>query len=213
MCALLLAASARCQAVAPTVTLDRVVASIGNVPLTGQDVEQEYRLESFLATGKVPAQAPDAAGTASARTRLINQALLEQTMTQYSFDQSAVDRDAAATMAELRKKFTDQAAFDSALHALGMTSGQLLAKLKEHAEILQMIDGQLRPSAVVSAQEIETYYQKTLVPSYAGKSSPPALKDVRSEIREILVQQKINQLLDQWLAELKKEHPVIVLGK
>lgn len=195
----------------PTVTLNRVVALVGGIPVTQRDVDQEHRLETFLSTGKVPLSPSSSAAMASAQSRLINQKLLEQALTQYRFDPNAVDRDAAGRMTALRKRFKDEAAFQSALRALDMTEPQLLAKLKEQSEILQMIDEQLRPSATVSAQDIENYYQKTLVPSYAGKGSPPALKDVRSEIREILTQKDINQLLDQWVAELKKDHPVEIL--
>lgn len=201
------------QDAAPTAALNRVVASVGGIPVTQRDVEQEYKLETFLSTGKVPPALPSLAAMASAQSRLIDQKLLEQALAQYRFDPNAVDRDAAGRIAGLRKKFKDEAAFQSALRALDMTEPQLLAKLKEQSEILQMIDEQLRPSATVSAQDIETYYQKTLVPNYAGKGPPPALKDVRGEIREILTQKDINQLLDQWLAELKKDHPVELLDQ
>lgn len=215
MCVLLLTAPAlsQAQAGAPTVTLNRVVASVDRAPLTERDVEQEYRLEAFLATGKVPADSPTSAEMTRARSRLIDQTLLEQASAEYSFDSGAVSREAAAVLAGLKKKFANAADFDAALRELGMTGEQLLAKLKEHAEILQLIDAQLRPSATVSAQDIRAYYEKTLVPGYAGKGSPPALKNVQGEIHEVLVQQKINQLLDQWLAELKKEHPVRILGE
>lgn len=201
------------QDAVPTVTLNRVVASVGGIPVTQRDVEQEYKLETFLSTGKAPSAPPSSAAMAGARSRLINQKLLEQALAQYRFDPNAVDRDAAGRIADLRKKFKDEADFQSALRALGVTEPQLLAKLKEQSEILQMINEQLRPSATVSAQDIENYYQKTLVPSYAGKGLPPALKDVRGEIREILTQKDINQLLDQWLAELKKDHPVALLDQ
>ncbi|HEV2417933.1 MAG TPA: SurA N-terminal domain-containing protein [Terriglobia bacterium] len=197
----------------PMVTLNRVVASVGGIPVTQREVELERKLETFLSTGKTPSAPPSSTAMESAQSRLINQKLLEQALAQYRFDPNAIDRDAAGRMTALRKKFKDEAAFQSALRALGMTEPQLLAKLKEQSEILQMIDEQLRPSATVSAQDIENYYQKTLVPSYAGKGSPPALKDVRGEIREILTQKDINQLLDQWLAELKKDHPVELLGQ
>ncbi|MGH9351739.1 MAG: SurA N-terminal domain-containing protein [Terriglobia bacterium] len=203
---------ARSQDAAPTVTLNRVVASVGGVPLTQRDVEQEYQLETLLSTGKAPAALPAAPVMASVQSRLIDQKLLEQALSEYRFDQGAVDRQAAGRLADLRKKFKDEAAFRSALHTLGMNEQQLTGRLKEQDKILEMIDEQLRPSATVSAQEIESYYQKTLVPSYAGKGAPPALKDVQSEIREILVQKNINQLLDQWLAELKKDHPVELLA-
>ncbi|MGH9343016.1 MAG: SurA N-terminal domain-containing protein [Terriglobia bacterium] len=201
------------QGAAPTVTLNRVVASVGGIPLTQRDVQQEFQLETLLSTGKALAAPAAASVMGGVLSRLIDQKLLEQALTDYRFDPSSINREANDRMAGLRKKFNGEAAFQAALHTLGTTEGQLMDRLKEQGKILEMIDEQLRPSATVSAQEIESYYQKTLLPGYEGKGAPPALKEAQSEIREILVQKNINQLLDQWLAELKKDHPVEILAQ
>ena len=58
-------------------TLDRVVASIGNVAITASDVEQEYRFERFL-DAQWPAPPPNSATLADAREHLTYQMLLTQ---------------------------------------------------------------------------------------------------------------------------------------
>lgn len=196
-------------------TLDRIVASVGGIPVTEIDVQQEYQLETLLSTGQTPAAPATASVMTSVQSRVIDQKLLEQALEQYRFDQKAVDSQAAQRMADLRRKLKDETTFQAALHRLGMSEQELMERFKEQSKIMEMTSEQLRPSAAVSAQEIESYYQKTFLPDYvrAGKGAPPALKDVQNEIREILVQKNINQLLDQWLAELKKDHPVEILAQ
>lgn len=181
--------------------------------MTQRGVEMEWRLEKLLQDGKTPREAPSESELAAAQGRLIDQTLLEQALPDYQVNTKEAGSEAAERIAALRKKFPDQAAFAAALHGAGVTEAILTARLKQQNEIMQMIDGQLRPAATVTTQEIQTYYEKTLIPSYSGKEPAPPLKQAQSKIREILTQQKINQLLDQWLAQLKKEHPVRILAR
>ncbi|MGH9377449.1 MAG: hypothetical protein ACRD1I_01495 [Terriglobia bacterium] len=212
--AVFLAAPSRSQSEAPVTTLDQVVASVGGVPVTQRDVQQEYQIETLLSAGQAPAAPASASVMASVQSRVIDQTLLAQALEGYRFDQKAIDNQAAERMADLRRKFKDGVAFQAAIHKLGMSEQELMDRFKEQSKIMEMTSQQLRPSAAVGAQEIESYYQQTFLPDYvrAGKGAPPALKDVQNEIREILTQKNINQLLDQWLAELKKDHPVEILS-
>jgi hypothetical protein len=198
---------------AGTVTLDRVVASVDGAPITESDVEAQYRLETFLATGHVLAQAADATAFARVQSEVIDQRLLEGELKAYRYNQDAVRRQAAERLAALRKKLPDESAFQAQLRKLGMNQHQLEASIEEQQKILEMIDQRLRPAASVSTQEIEDYYQNVLLPDYTrkGQVHAPSLDEVRRKVREILVQKKINQLLDQWLAELKRDHRVEVL--
>jgi hypothetical protein len=185
-------------------TLDRVVASIGNVALTASDVEQEYRFELFR-NGQTPVTPPDLATLERVRDRLIDQRLLAEEAEAESIERADLPRQAAQALAEVRKKYPSEEAFQSALQTLGTSEGEVLSRLKEQAAVLQIIDQRLRPAAWVEQTEIETYYHETFVPEYARHTvgPAPALEEVESQIREILVQQKIDQLLATWLQELK----------
>jgi hypothetical protein len=50
------------------------------------------------------------------------------------------------------------------------------------------------------------YYRQTFVPEFqkknAGAAAPP-FADVENQIREVLTAKHINELLDQWIEELK----------
>lgn len=180
------------------------MASIGNVALTASDLELEYRFELFL-KGQSPATPPDVATLARVRDRLIEQRLLAEEAETTDIEQGDLPRKAAETLAEIRKQYASAAAFQAALQALGMDEQEVLKRLEEQELVLQIIDQHLRPAAWVERAEIEAYYQTTFVPQYAQRASgpAPALEEVENQIREILVQRKIDQLLQPWLQDLK----------
>lgn len=192
-------------------TLDRMVASIGRVAITQSDVEREYRLETLIDQGRLPSAPPDAAALDRVRDRLIDQALLDE---QVKAEAAAPAGEAAAAswMAQIRKQFTSQEAFDSALRELDMDETQLRRVLEGHERSLAMIDRRLRPAASPEQAEIAAYYRGTFVPDYAkrGQGAPPPLEAVESRIQEILVQQKIDSELEVWLKELRSSHQVKV---
>jgi hypothetical protein len=190
-------------------TLDRVVASIGNTALTASDVEKEYRFELFQ-NGRAPATPPDPATLERVRDRLIDQRLLADEAEAENIERADLPRQATEALNEVRKKYPSAEAFQSALQALGTSEGEVLSHLEDQASVLRLIDQRLRPAAWVERTEIEAYYHETFVPEYARHTgaSAPALEEVESQIREILVQQKIDQLLATWLQELRASRRV-----
>lgn len=194
-------------------TVDRVVASVGNTAITSSDVENEFRLELFLEGKPVGDANPDRATLNQVRDRLIDRVLLDEearaSEIKVSPDDPAVDR----RLEEVRKKFPNLTAYENGLKALAMTEAGLRPDLAEQHTILQLIDQRLRPEATVEASEIEAYYQNTLVPELARQRQPvPPLAEVRDRIREILVQQKISGLLEDWLKRLRAARDVKTYG-
>jgi hypothetical protein len=195
--------------------LDRVVVSIENSVITQSDVEREYRLEMFLSQGRVPAAPPDPAAFQQTQSKLINQDLLQQELSAYPVNAKEIQRRAAERLSAVRRMFKSDADFQAALCAVGMSSRELLDHLEEQQRILRMIDERLRPAAGVTQEEIEDYYRTTFVPEFKkqSRSAPPSVADVQDKIQEILVQKKINQLLDEWLSELRKDHHVRIISQ
>jgi len=194
-------------------TLDRVVAAIGNAAITESDVEAQYRFESFLSDCRVPASAPDAAALTAVRDRLIDQRLLTREATAEGILPSDVQPAAQQALADLRKRCESEETFQSSLRTLGLNQAQTVDRLVEQQRMLRIIDLRLRPAVTVEPAEIEAYYHDTFTAQYSkhnpGQAVPP-LAQVESQIREILVQQKVDQQLAAWLDELKTTHHVRV---
>jgi peptidyl-prolyl cis-trans isomerase SurA len=192
-------------------TLNSVVASVGDEAITQRDVVEEYRFERFL-DGKTPVDEPTPQESKDALSRLISQRLLAEQMQRSEGSSKDGIKNAEDTLKSVREKFSDPSAYREALKALGMTEPQVLQRLGLYQRTLQMINSRLRPAAMPDPNEVEDYYKNTFVPEYAKAHGgpPPPLEDVREQISEILVQKKMNVLLDNWLDRLKSTHRVTV---
>ena len=168
-------------------------------------MEHEYHFERFL-DGQWPAPPADAATLEHVRERLTYQVLLSQEETPVSADQAECERMAAERLAALRKEFARPEDFQAALQELGMTEPQVLARIAQQELTLRLIDQRLRPAALPSDDEVADYYHRTFLPDFQkqnGGAAAPPLSEVESQIREVLTQKRINELLDQWIEELK----------
>jgi hypothetical protein len=65
----------------------------------------------------------------------------------------------------------------------------------------------------IDSKTIEAYYRDKFVPQLkqAGAGEVP-LADVSSKIRELLTEEKVNELMVSWLQSLRSESKVIVPG-
>ena len=189
--------------------LDRVMASVNSDAITLSDAEEEYRFELFT-EGQTPHQTADSATLQKVCERLVDQNLLSREAADLPLDEDALKDDATQELNEIRKKFGGEEGYRAALRELKINEQQVLARLIERRRILAVIDQRLRATATPDMEEVEFYYRETFVPEFKQRNQkdPPPLPDVEDQIREILVQKKIDQLLGNWLEELKSTHRV-----
>jgi hypothetical protein len=174
-------------------------------------VIEEYHFERFL-EGKSPTGVPSREEKQGALNRLISQTLLAEQMQRPARPSRNGEKNAEDTLKNVRGKFSNQQTYSAALQSLGMTEPQVLERLGLYERTLQMINSRLRPAALPDPNEVEDYYKKSFVPEYTKEHAgpPPPLDEIREQIREILVQKKMNELLDSWLDRLKSTHRVTI---
>jgi hypothetical protein len=198
------------------VVLDRVVAVVNNQAILDSDIDDEIRL-SVLDPGR---------GGLSALTRitaldqLIGRALIQQQIRQEDLESSApAQAEVDARLAEIRKELpacvrqncASDEGWRAFLAAHGLTQEHVETYARYRLEILRFIERRFRQGISIQPQEIETYYHNTLVPQYAKGEAIPALDAVSARIEEILLQQRVNALFDDWLNNLRKQGDVEVL--
>ena len=190
-------------------TLDRVVASVDNSAITRNDIEIAYGFALIL-DGKMPEATPDDATREAVRNRQIDQLLLLREADTEGIPGTAPGHAPEDALADIRKKFGNEEKYETALRSLQMNEPMIIERLRNRLRILLLIDQRLRPSARVEPPDIEDYYKKNLVPELARRSAgpPPPLPELENQIREILTQKKIDQLLTTWLENLKASHRV-----
>ncbi len=214
---LIVAGSAAAQT-ASAVVLDRVVAVVNRHVILSSDIDDEIRLSVID-----PDQA--GAGTLSrqrALEQLISQALVEQQIRQEDAEAAMpAPAEVEARVSELRRQLPacahEDCASDAGWHAFlaehELTPEQVTAYIQHRMEILRFIELRFRAGIHISRAEIGEYYHNTLLPQYkAGEQAPP-LEQVAPQIEEILLEQHVNVLFDQWLTSLRKQGDVEILDR
>jgi peptidyl-prolyl cis-trans isomerase SurA len=198
------------------VVLDRVVAVVNNQAILASDIDDEIRL-SVLDPGR---------GGLGVLTRikaldqLIGRDLIQQQIRQEDLESSApAQAEVDARLAEIRKDLpacvrqncASDEGWKAFLSAHGLTQKHVETYARYRLEILRFIERRFRQGISIQPQEIDTYYRETLVPQYAKGETIPPLDAVSARIEEILLQQRVNALFDDWLSNLRKQGDVEVL--
>ncbi len=203
----------------PPVVLDRVVAVINGDVILESDVEDEMRF-AVLQPGR--ANNPAQNTPQSALRRLIDRDLILQQMKATGIVKRQPSAEEVQSQIESMRKSipecgqyhcTTQAGWTAFLAEHDLTEQQIEARWRQRIMILAFIQTRFGAGVRISDADIDQYYQKDLVPEFAKRHlPPPQLETVSARIREILLQQQVNVLLQDWLQSLKEEGSVSILS-
>ena len=129
------------------------------------------------------------------------------------------DEEVQARLTEIRKELpvcvrfncSTEAGWQEFLRTSEFTAEEVENYLRLRLEILRFIEIRFRQGIRISPEETEAYYRDKLVPQYAKGAQVPPLNAVASRIEEILLEQQVNQMFDNWLDNLRKQGNVEVL--
>jgi hypothetical protein len=183
--------------------VDRIVANVNGHILLQSDWEEELAFEAFANARPLDAVTP--AERKAALDRLIDQELLRE---QVRPSESAPAELVAARVTEIRKALLLNSAeqWRAALQRYGLTQTALEKRLGSDIQLMHLVEARLRPSIQVDTRAVESYYRERLLPELqraGGKAA--SLPEVFGHIRDLLTEQKVNQLLDSWLVSLRSE--------
>ena len=210
--ALLCALSAPAQS---SQELDSVVAVVNNQTILASDLDLEMRIFKLLPIGgkrDFTAQ--------KSLERLITRALIEQQILQQDpHGMDVTPAELTASLEELRQslpacKQTDcstPAGWASYLSTFGLTSDRVADYWSHRMAVLRFIELRFRSGIRITPEEIATYYKDSLVPKYARPGDAPPLEKIAPRIQEILLQQRVNVLLNDWLKSLQDQGQVEIL--
>ncbi|MGD0481862.1 MAG: SurA N-terminal domain-containing protein [Terracidiphilus sp.] len=196
--------------------LDRAVAVVNKHVILASDLDDEIRL-SVLDPNTVPQVEIT---RQQALEQLISRTLIEQQIRQQDIEaiepsQEEVNARLHEIRTELpicvRQNCASDAGWKAFLAAHGLTAQRVEAYLRYRLEILRFIEQRFRQGIQISSQQIETYYHDTLLPQYASGETVPPLDQVAPRLQEILLQQQVNELFDNWLTDLRRQGDVDVL--
>ncbi|HZQ95973.1 MAG TPA: SurA N-terminal domain-containing protein [Candidatus Sulfotelmatobacter sp.] len=193
--------------------IDRIVATVNGHIILQSDWDEALGYEALL-SGRAISFFTDEDRRA-VLDRLIDQELLAEQMKSASF-RHASEQEAAAQIAEARKLHPDAATeegWQSLLARYGMTQKSLTEHVQQQIDLMRLVDAHLRPSVQIDSKSIEAYYRDKFVPQLkqSGAGDVP-LSDVSAQIREILIEERVSELMVSWLQSLRSESKVSMPG-
>jgi hypothetical protein len=184
--------------------LDRIAVTVNGNALLQSDWDGELRYESFMAARPFDEITPQ--DRESALNRIIDQELLREQMRPADLKPaSATEVEAQLSVLKAQYELEHNAqSWSAKLEKYGITEGEIRARVQVELDQLRAIDVRLRPSVQVDSAAVESYYKEKIAPQAAGKQAI-TLAEAEPKIREILVQEQMNQLLDSWLESLRSQ--------
>jgi hypothetical protein len=217
-CAAFLSLQAQQSLSTSPVVIDRVVAVVNNQAILASDIEDEIRLSVLDPNrGGMGTLTPQ-----RALEQLIGRTLIQQQIRQEDeLAVAATPEELAARLKEIRTEIpacvrvncaTDEG-WKAFLAAHDLSEERVEAYLRYRVEILRFIEERFRQGIRITPQEIESYYRNTLLPQYSKPSEIPPLDKVSQRIQEILLQQHVNALFEDWLNNLRKQGDIEILDQ
>jgi parvulin-like peptidyl-prolyl isomerase len=195
----------------PGVVLDRVIAVVNGDVILDSDVDEERRFEEIQPYRETTSFTRD-----QAIERLIDRALILQQAALEPED-AVPDKDLDAQLLTLRKDIpackqyhceTD-AGWQKYVADHGFTVEEFRDRWRQRMELLKFIEVRFRNGITISEDQIKNYYEKTMLPEYATRNvTPPKLETISNRIEEVLLQQQVGALLEDWLKSLRAQGSV-----
>jgi parvulin-like peptidyl-prolyl isomerase len=193
------------------VVLDRIVAVVNGDVILESDLDEDRRFEEIQ---------PYRSASDSTRERLIQRAVNRALILQQSVlqgDDAVSDKELDAQLATLRKDIsackqyhceTDDG-WKRYLADHGFTVEEFSSRWRQRMELLKFISVRFRNGVKIPDADINAYYEKTMLPEYAKRNvKAPPLEAVQKRIEEVLLQQEVSALLQDWLKSLRAQGSV-----
>ena len=196
--------------------LDRVIAVVNGDVLLRSDLQTEMEIAALQPLSLPPGKNFEQ----RAAQRLINRTLIVQQMTAQGMLGEVSDEDLQQDLAALRKQLPacvryqcqTAAGWDKFLRDHNLTPDEVNRLWRRRMQILRFIDARFRAGIRISNADIGDYYTKTFAPQFkAQNATPPTLDSVSQRIEEVLLQQRVTALLQDWLKSLRDQGNIQIL--
>jgi hypothetical protein len=173
-------------------TLDRIAVSVGTDVITESQVILDLRVAAFLE--RKPVDLSGAAKRQSAE-RLVDQLLILREAAD-----SHLTLPSTEATAGLVGPYAAETGYQADLTRYGISERDLGAHLLAGLRTLTFTDLRFRPDVQVSPEDIRSYYDKLTSQPNPAETPPPSFDASRNQIEKLLVEQRVLEDLDKWLA-------------
>jgi peptidyl-prolyl cis-trans isomerase SurA len=189
--------------------IDGVIATVNGKPVLQSDWDDAVRFEALMQ--QKPLGSVTETDRAESLRRLIDRRLLELQMADPNYMAPSRD-EVRANLAKLREQIPaarDEPRWTKLLAAYGFSQREMEANVRREMQMMNFIEVRLRPNVHVQPEEIEAYYRTQVLPDMEKAGiKVVGLQEVEPKIRELLVQQHMDELLEAWLHNLRQQTPI-----
>jgi hypothetical protein len=189
--------------------IDAVIATVSRQPVLQSEWDDATRFEAFMQQKPM--------GTVSdhdhvrALQRLIDRRLLEVQMNNPGYLAPSAD-ELRTAVTKLRAQIPaakNEAGWQAVLAEYGFSQREIENHLRSEMQMMNFVEVRLRPNVHIHPEEVEAYYRAQVLPDLEKTGAVlVTLQEVEPKIRELLVQQHMDELLDAWLHNLRQQTPV-----
>jgi peptidyl-prolyl cis-trans isomerase SurA len=186
--------------------VDRMVAVVNKHVILESDLDQATRVE-FLLQAK-PIERLTSVDRTAVLERLIDRSLLDQQIVNPAMLDPAPE-ELKIKIDEVRQGIPGASTnenWNNILAAYGLTQQDVEEQLTSQVRILRFIDLRFRGLVRVDKEAVAAYYQDRFLPEVRKRNaSEPKLAEVSGKIEQIIAEQRIDELLNNWLKTLRAQ--------
>lgn len=180
--------------------VDRLIVAVNGRVITQGDLDLARAVNTIILSDNTASPK----SRDEAVDRLVDFELMRQELQNFAMTQEDEGR-VQSRLRSLRDTYAEKGGLPLLLKQLGLQESELVAYLRFESSILRFVDFRFRPFAGVSEEEIKTYYESRLKPQLQKATlALPPLQQVSTRIEEILKEEKINAVLDQWIKDIRR---------
>lgn len=199
---------------------DRSVAVVNGDLILDSDVDKELRFQelNFDPNADKEASRTVASSRDAAIERLINRQLILQQV-QLQDEPPIADDELDKQIGLLRQTIPgcsqhqcdSEAGWNQYLNTRGFTASSFREQWRLRLQVLSFIEARFRSGVRVDDKTVSAYYVKTMLPRYkAAKAQAPPLDKVHDRIEQVLIEQEVSKLLNDWLQTLRAQGGVVI---
>lgn len=186
---------------------DRILAVVDEDPILHSDVE--------LVVGLGLTERQEGEGEEDFRRRVLDQ-LIDQRLRFHEvgrFGEGAVPVEAIEEGVDnVVSQLDGEQQFLERLEAIGLTLAEVRQIVARQIAVIEYVNERLGPRVFVGLEDIRTYYEEVLVPTVVARGEePPPLAEVREAVRQVLQSQRLNEEIERWTAQLRREADVQIV--
>ena len=183
--------------------IDAIAATVNNHVILQSDWDDEVRYECLM-SGR-PAESLSAGDRGAALDRMIEQELLREQMNVADFklaDPAEIEKQLESVKQAYPADHNGES-WSAALARYQLNDEEVRTHVALEFNQLRLVDARLRPSIQIDSVAVENYYRQQILPTMGSGRKQITLAQASPKIREILLQQRMNELLASWLDTLR----------